>query len=239
MKKASNYFKGFTFIEVMMGLLIFSIIALSLYSIFSAASLAWRRSKDANRIYFEAKWCLDDISQSLKNAAFFDFSLNYPDLKLFKAETDKISFLIATDSGLKRVSYFLEKPDFGKIHKIVIGKRGAMPDKIIDNYKQSAESLFSLKRKEQDFLSSLVATVENRNLTSLVKDSGLKFSYAYKTTDSESLETLVWKDNWESQNQIPKIIKVNLTLLNPKNLKQEKTFTKIIFIPTGTMLQSE
>ena len=98
-----NVVKGFTLIEVLMALLIFSIIALTLYSTFSTAILAWRRAKDVNRVYREAKLSLDLISTSLKNAEFFDFSRNYPDLKLFNGEVDKISFYISSDFGLKKI----------------------------------------------------------------------------------------------------------------------------------------
>jgi prepilin-type N-terminal cleavage/methylation domain-containing protein len=245
MKKTTKLNKsqrGFTFIEVMMGLLIFSIIALSLYSTFSAAISAWEKAEDANRVYQEAKWALDEIAHSLKNAAFFDFSQNYPDLKLFKGEENKISFLIADESGLKRISYFLEKPDFGNIQRVILGKRGSVPEKIIADYKEIQGRIFTLRKSEQDFLKSLAGekdSVSSDNLTSLVKEGGLNFSFAYKTTESESLETLVWKESFESPNEIPRLVKITLTLLNPQNLKQEKTFTKIVFIPTGTLPTAE
>lgn len=230
--------------ELMLALLIFSIIALSLYSTFSMATLTERKTNDTNRIYQEARACLDEIASSLKNAIFFDFSKNYPDLKLFDGQADQISFFIADDSGLRKISYSLKKVDFGKVEKVVLGKRGSMPDKIIADYRQIAQRLLTLERKEQDFLSSLSsadAGSQIADLTALVKEEGLKFSYAYKTKtgDSESTEALNWRDNFESPNQIPRIVRITLTLINPKDLKQERTFTKIIFIPTGTLLTSE
>ncbi len=239
MKKAN---KSFTFVEVMLALSMFAIIALSLYSTFSVASLAWRKSQDSNRIYREAKWALDEIAKQLRDASFFDFSRHYPDLKLFDGQEDKITFLIADDSGLKRISFFLEKPDFGTIHKVVIGKRGKMPDKIVYNYEQVSQRLLTLQEKTHNFLDSLsnkTGTEESFNLTSLVKEGGLKFSYAYKTAETEALENLVWKDRFESQGQIPRLVKITLTLVNPKNLKQERSFEKIVFIPTGEFLTSE
>ncbi len=242
MKKEVNLKRGFTFIEVLMALLIFSIIAISLYSTFSMATSAWRKAEDANRIYREAKWCLDEISRSLKNTEFFDFSQNYPDLKLFDGQADKISFLVVSDSRLKRVSYSLAKQDSARVYKIVLGRRGRMPEKLLADYRRSAERLVSLEKKSQDFLNSLSGQNDGAqisSLTSLVKEGGLKFSYAYKTTESNSLETFAWNDKFESQNEIPKAVQINLTLINPKNLKQEKTFTKIVFIPTGELLNSE
>lgn len=208
--------RGFTLIEMILGLLIFSIIAVSLYSTFSMAISVWKKSEDVNRIYREAKWSLEKIASSLKNADFFDFTKNYPDIKLFSGQSDKVSFYITSDTGLKKIGYSLEKLD----------KR----------------NLFSLEEKTQDFVGCLSGQelgLKKASLTSLVKEEGLKFSYAYRTIDSEATETLLWKDSFAGQVYLPRLVKIALTLVNPKDLKQEKTFTKIVFIPTGGLLKAE
>ena len=128
------------------------------------------------------------------------------------------------------------------IYRVVLGRRGNVPDKIVDNYKQISESLLSLKEKSQDFLNSLSSVdrgIQILSLTSLIKEDGLKFSYGYRGGDLESLDELIWKDSFVSQNQMPKVVKITLTMLDPKNLRQEKTFTKIVFIPTGELLISK
>ncbi|MBM3251331.1 MAG: prepilin-type N-terminal cleavage/methylation domain-containing protein, partial [Candidatus Omnitrophica bacterium] len=166
MKKKS--LKGFTLIEILIVLTIFSVVALSLYSTFFSGTSVWRRSEDLNRIYQEARWSLDTIANELRNAVILDYSNIYPDFVVFEGGSDKISFLGITDDGIKKISYFLENENSGHV----------------------------LKRREIAFIDSLLGLESEKStevFSDLACEGGLKFSYAYGSNDSG--EDISWQDN--------------------------------------------
>lgn len=216
MNKAKKLLTAFTFIEILIGLTIFSIIALSLYSNFLSGTSVWKRSEEINRLYQEARWSLDTIAKELHNAIALDYKNSYPDFAVFKGNSDSLAFLIANDDGIKRINYFLEKVD------------------------ESQNLFFALKRKETPLIDSL-QTPEGESLTetfsSLVSEGGLKFSYSYSSTEGEN-EQIEWKGNWQDDKNLPKGLRIELALIDPLNPQTKKTFNKTVFIPLGVIAQA-
>ena len=60
--------RGFTLIELVVSLTIFSVISLSIYSSFAAGITVWRKSREFSSIYQTARLLLDHMAQELKNA---------------------------------------------------------------------------------------------------------------------------------------------------------------------------
>lgn len=236
--------KGFTFIELIIALTIFAIIALGIYSTFSTGLNTWRRGEDANRLEQEARWALDKMAKELQDAIIYNYGQSYPDTQLFLGEKDKISFLTLTYSfstklsEIKRITYSLEVPEYGTIYKTQMGTRGKRPSRILAHYGQSEASLNSLQRKEETLVQSLQSqeqsSIKSEALTSLVKSDGLLFSYAFKEME-EAGETITWKEKWEDSAKLPKGIKITLILQNPKNPAEEAIFTKTIFLERGEL----
>ena len=234
--------KALTLIEILIALTIFSIIAVSLYSTFSSGILAWKKSEDVNRLYREARWALDKMAAELRNAIIYDFTEQYPDLNVFQGQKDNIAFLVGTNSGIKKISYFLQMPQYADIHRTFVNYQGSLPSRIITHYEEGMASLTSLKRKEESFIGSLQLEEnqqkKSKTLSSIVKQAGLSFSYAYaQTTGEEAQEEITWKDSWQDNSSIPQGVKISLTLENPKNPEEVLTFTKTVFIPIGTITE--
>jgi len=230
--------------EILITLTIFSIISISLYSTFSTGILAWKKSRDANRLYREARWALDKMASELRNAIIYDFGEEYPDLNVFQGQRDRVTFLISVNSGIKRISYFLETPEYGSVHRTAVNYQGSLPSSIIAHYEQEGVSLLSLERKEESFIESLQPEEdqqsESKTLSSIVKGGGLVFSYAYaETAPGETESEITWKDSWQHNNSVPQGIQIKLSLQNPKNPNEELTFVKTVFIPIGIITESE
>lgn len=208
--------KSFTIIELLIGLTIFSIIAVSLYSTFFSSTSVWKRSEDLNRVYQEARWSLDTMAKELHNTIVLNYKGESEDSFSFNGASDNISFLLATDTGIKRISYFLEEIK-------------SNDDKII----------FSLKRQELGFIDSLQTQNDSEQteeiFSNLVSEGGLNFSYAFQNEIEEIIE---WKDAWNESKNLPRGIKIALTLVDPRNPNSKIDFSKTIFIPTG-MIGSE
>ncbi len=238
--------RGFTFIELIIALTIFSIIGLAIYSTFSSGLNIWRRGEDVSRLQQEGRWALDRIAKELRNAVIYNYGPAYPDAVLFLGEKDKMSFLSlvynssASQSEIKKITYYLETPKYGVSHQTQIGTRGKRPDEITTHYEQSQTSLTSLQRREETLVQSLQPqeqeSVKSEPLTNLVKTEGLLFSYAFGQK-TEAGENIVWKDSLESKTELPKGVKITLILQNPKNASDEAIFTKTVFLPQGKLVQ--
>ncbi|MFH1655811.1 MAG: prepilin-type N-terminal cleavage/methylation domain-containing protein [Candidatus Omnitrophota bacterium] len=202
---------GFTFIEILIALTIFAIVAVSLYSTFFSGTSVWKRSEDENRIYQEARWSLDTIAKELRNAIILDYSKSYPDFIIFEGNPDSISFFNATDEGIRKISYFLESDNFEIL----------------------------LKRKEISLIDSLQSLEEEtptETFSSLVAEGGLQFSYAYAGAESE--EGIEWQDVWQDPENLPKGVRIKLVLKDPSRPELKTTFNKTVFIPMGIIFEA-
>ncbi len=74
-------------IEALLGLAIFSVIAVTLYSTFWSGIQIDQRLED--RIYRQASWALEGMARELQNATIYDFSSSYPDINGFLGEKRK------------------------------------------------------------------------------------------------------------------------------------------------------
>jgi prepilin-type N-terminal cleavage/methylation domain-containing protein len=238
--------RGFTFIELLIALTIFALVSLGIYATFSTGLNAWRRGEDATRLQQEARWALDKIAQELRGAALYNYGADYPELGSFLGGENKISFLsliyspASKISEIKKITYSLEVPDYGEIHKTVVGTHQEKLSKIIVNYEENQAPLESLQRKEETLLQALetkeVTPVKSEPVTNLVKSGGLSFSYAFKQGAGDE-EVTVWKAAWEDKTKLPRGVKITLILQNPKNPKEEAIFTKTVFLEQGTIGQ--
>lgn len=226
--------KAFTLIEVLLGLTIFSIIALSLYSTFSSGIQLSRRSDQANRIYREARWFFDRLTLDLENMQTYSFDNSYPQLVSFAGTQDAITLILPTSQGLKSVSYVLRDPQNDSVYKTIIGKRSARPRVIVSKYeeKMSWDLLVREEKSFADYLQQLPELTGKREvLSSHIQPGSLKFSYAYLEKQGEKTE-MIWKDAW-NQRYLPSGVRVTATFINPDPSKEPVTLDKDIFIPTG------
>ncbi len=74
--KKNNH--AFTLIELLLGLSIFALIALSVYSVFWGGMRMTRKAKHLNPIYREMRLALDLLSVELENMVPYDFSGSTP-----------------------------------------------------------------------------------------------------------------------------------------------------------------
>ena len=229
-----RHLRAFTFIETLLGLTIFSIIALSLYSTFSSGMQLSRKSENTNKVYREIRWSLDKISQDLENARPYDFTNSYPQMSAFTGTSDILSFILATETGLKAISYTLQSPESDSIYKTIIRHHASRNASFISRY----EEKYSLKlfvREESSLLDYLQPAVEKKVerdiLSPNIKEGGLKFSYAYLQGEGENAK-VIWKDSWKEK-QIPAKVRVEIIFIKSDKSQEPLVVKKDIFIPTG------
>lgn len=101
---------GFTFIELLVAMLIFSIIAVSIYLSFNVGIRAWRKGEEGYRTRQGARYLLSSISRELRNA------INSKEIA-FLGGADGVSFCKAAN-GLFKVSYEFDSSK-NEIYKVV------------------------------------------------------------------------------------------------------------------------
>ena len=111
--------RGFTFIELIMAVLIFSIVSLSIYYSFNLGIRAWQKADSSYRNRQEARYLLGLLSRELRTA-------NNSKTIMFRGGADSVSFCKAAN-GLFKVSYSYDA-----------GERAVY--RVLQTYKENANS---------------------------------------------------------------------------------------------------
>jgi prepilin-type N-terminal cleavage/methylation domain-containing protein len=208
--------KGFTFIEMIVAVTIFSIIAVSIYSVFRAGVRLWARTNPLIQANQSTRYFFNTISSDLKNS--IPYNAISPGIKTFgssdqknvnfEGEAQKISFMTLVDvsapaapphTELAKVIYYFDRSK--KTVKRAVATK--------------AEGLSEDHAKVADILSD-------------IDDEDFGFEYCYKIASSPTEYDYEWKDAWDDEDKdkgkIPRGVKVKAGL-----------YDKTIFIPTGRL----
>ncbi len=198
--------KGFTFVELMIAITIFSIIAISIYSAFGTGIRVWRQGENSIAFNQDLRLALEDLAVELKNA--INYSQDDP-LLGFNGLEKEIRFLtlLNQEGGRKLcvVSYFINEEKGG---------------------------ILSFKRAQADQLAGFEIDKSKGEIV-ISNISDVSFSYAYDTKDEAN--PYEWLGVWENSKIVPRGIKVFFKIKNPDNKASEEVYTKMIFIPSGTL----
>ena len=208
--------KAFTFIELIIAVTIFMIIAASIYSTFNAGLRVWLKTSPMIEENQSFRVFYSTISSDLRGAvAYYEatealtkpvFGAEYEGKINFEGTPDRISFMAvvgvsSAGSGfheeLARITYLYDKQN--KTVKRCVAAR--------------SEGLDETKAKAFDMLQDVEA--EN-----------FGFEYCYKKMISNESYEYEWKDAWEGKN----VIKI------PRGVRiKAGAFKKTVFIPTGEL----
>ena len=102
--------QAFTLLEVLVGVALFAIVAVSLYQTFHTLWNLSERTSAANAIARELRWVIDRIGHDLDNLVDYKDVAGSLEQASFQGETNRMSFFVHTPVGIKQVVYFLETP---------------------------------------------------------------------------------------------------------------------------------
>jgi len=224
--------KGFTLIELILGLSIFSVIALVIFSTFFAGLGLMRRSEGQNDVYREARWTFSLMSREFENMVPYDFSNSYDDKNAFVGSDKKTTFLLGTPQGLKVVSYYLVPPESRVIHSVTIGETYSK-NVAIQIGDQKGFEIHYLVREEQDFVKYIQekSEMEAEVIAINIKEGGLRFSYAY--LDDPESQNIIWKDQWD-ESYLPANIRFELEFVTTEKNNKVIMFDRDVVIPHGS-----
>lgn len=224
--------QGFTLLELLLGLSIFSLIALSVYSVFAGGTQLSERSQNQNEVTREARWAFDLMAQDLENMVLYDFSGSYPEQLAFTGSSEKVTFLSATGKGLKFISYYLVEPETDTVFQTLIGETYSKNVQIITSTSEG-ETLLFLVREENDFVDYLNGETEDTSIEILsthVLDGGLQFSFGY--VEDEESTTMTWSSDW-SDTAIPSNVRISIDFPPLDEDDDVITQVKEVLVPSG------
>jgi type II secretion system protein J len=180
--------RGFTFIELIIAVSIFAVVAVAIYSTFGSGISAWKKAQAAQKLYQEIRLGLGKMTLDLENAAFYSQKDGFAN---FEGKKDMLSFYSLVENlqaepahrALHKITYSLEEPD--------------------------------LKRLEQSFAQSVQEAPEGEPevLASGIKRLNLLYCY-----QQEGEPPYKWKDSWNDLQAIPQGIKIELVLSESDDL---------------------
>jgi len=183
--KRSLSLTGFTMIELLIAVLIFSIIASVVYSVFSTGTSVWRRTKDATQISMTINSVLEDLAKELRAAVKYagkDASLE------FTGEKDKIYFCSLSDT-------VTDEGQYKEIYRISYYADSGEETETLDLFKRKA-SLIKGGFEIDD--------TEERVLVTSLDD--FKIEYAYR----DSMGEVAWSEEWKNPDEIARALRIEI-----------------------------
>lgn len=195
---------GFTFIEVLVAITIFSVMAVSIYYSLKTGIDMWSKGNDVIERNQRLRVAFGDMERNLKNAVSFS---------LKKSETASNP---ESEWDPDRIVFYaiVSVSETGGIHNELA--------KLIYSFDKEKKCLIRKCAKKDEGFEEQYA--EEEVLSDAVEDFGIE--YAYKAAD-----TYEWKNVWPIGGDMPRGIKVKITF-KEKDLPEE-SFEKIIFVPMG------
>jgi type II secretion system protein J len=185
MNKGRQTRAGFTLLELLVSISIFSIISLAVYSTFAGGIGAWRTAQEFSTTYQTARLLLDDMARELKNA------VSITDAE-FVGGQKKLSFLTVRQSP-----YSTGQPDNHQITRVTY--------ELQKDQDSSGDALFRLESPD------LEESKEGQEETLLMVGSVTKFALQYTYKNGKG-EVLPWKDSWNLGDKIPLGVKMTLKI---------------------------
>lgn len=228
-------FNGFTLIEVLLGLSIFSIIVSSLYGSFWAGMRINARAHHSRHIYRSVVWGFQEISNELQQAVPYTPS---GEVKAFEGFSDSLTFLFPSRRGLKKIRYFIKPQKQMQRHQEDFG---AWPDAghVESSQEFQSSELYVLCRQEKVFLTQSLSPVDREIeiVAQGILQDGFTLSYAY-LENQEQQPRLTWKDRWR-KDFLPASVKISLAFFDSQEPQGFKRMEKTVYIPTGFWGQNE
>ena len=215
--------KGFTLLELLLALSIFSIIAVCLYSVFAGGIRVWRKQEEGFKYAHTTRLALDRMAKELRNAINYSVpattGMGAEDNQglRFIGEKDKFSFITVTDGEIAKVSYLFSAKG---------GENARFQNGVLKRIIVLQKEGFKEENQKEDVL---VADIDE-----------LSFEYAYEGEGKDS--PAIWADSWgeEGQAKIPKGVRVTLEFdKGAKDQNKKEIFRKTVFIPTGSLEKKE
>ncbi|MEW5895348.1 MAG: prepilin-type N-terminal cleavage/methylation domain-containing protein [Candidatus Omnitrophota bacterium] len=213
---------GFTLIELMLAVMLFSVVSLSVYMVFSQGLRVERRLRGSGIIGKDFYWPQAQIATDLGKMVFYTASNNRS--AALVGDQNQLSFVIEGQAGLEEIRYQTADQERVEIHEVRV-KNSKDSGKIVVGGKETERPLMILQRRSRPFPFLSGADFKDEIVTAKLLSGGFKILYLHEKEDGR----LLWEGS--HRNEIIKAVRVDLEIVDEQdNLKRT---VRDIFIPVG------
>jgi len=233
LKNAVKCCKGFSLVELLLGMVITAIIGLSVYNMFWQSMKLDDKMRHVHEDYTQVLMANQALTHDLENAVKLDLSGSYQDAKIFDGQKQEFSFLTQTPKGIKRVRYYSGLLDRGGLTREMIGRVVNQSGNTSASSMQSLPVEFLL-RQESSLADWLHETTNNSSVqivASGFKKESFNCQYAPFVKDLHTVGSkgIDYKDSWEGKG-LPLSVSCQFVLYDPKNPDKGLVFKRDIFL---------
>ena len=218
--------KGFTLLEMLIAITIFSIIAVSLYSCFHAGTKVLKKVQNIMQFNQDLRIALETISLDLRNSLLAPFATE-------KEEEEKTPLEELELSGPRieeePVYYFYGEE---KLFSFVSLKDNITPygkfERKIYNITYYLKNDGTAIMRSANYNPAGKSDAEDEELLKGIEN--IEFLYSYQGDDEESEP--VWKSYWDQEESVPLGVKIKLKLKAQAGIQN---LTKTVLIPVGKL----
>lgn len=220
LKRKPKFLTGFTLLELLIAVTIFSITALALYSSFHAGMRILRRAQEVMKSHQDLRLAMNELSLDLRN------SLLCP---IHKEEKEKP----AVEEEEEEPVYFFfgegKKFTFVTLRDVYVSA-GRLKSQIcnVTYYLDGTETKRLIRIIKYQGRGFVTRPGEEEGLLADIEDMEVQYSYKGEEEDSPPL----WLNSWEQEEEVPLGVKIKFRL---KGLGTLRDFTKTVFIPVGAL----
>ena len=222
--------KGFTLVELLLGLAIAAIIGTSIYNMFWSAMKLDDKLRHVHDSYMELLMADLGLTHDLENAVNLDFSASYRDAVIFDGQKDEFSFLTQTPRGIKRVLYYSGLFDAGTVAKRMIG-RVTNPSMINSRESLPVEFLLRQESSLSDWLNEGTNDTSVQIVAAGLKKESFNCQYApfMKDLHTGGSKAIVYKDSWDDKG-LPMAVSCSFILYDTQKPQEGLMFKRDIFL---------
>jgi type II secretion system protein J len=200
---------GFTFIELLIAVSIFAVIAVALYSTFFAGISLWKRSSEGGNVYHDIRFMFGDMTKDFRNIVYM--TGDEESMYAFSGAEDEVIFMTLEDTSAEE----------DVIRRELV--------KVAYRFDESTDELIRIRAYK-----SVGFNIENEKAEKELMLKGIedfKFEYCYDSDDE--FDPYLWKEEWEHDDLKPTIgVKVTFHI-KAETKRKPLRFSKTIFVPTG------
>ena len=210
--------KGFTLLELLVAVTIFSVIAVALYSTFYSGIMILRRSEDVMRRHQDLRLAMEEVSRDLRNTLLTEVYRKVEESATAEEEEEPIYYFLGEG---KEFTFVTLRDSF---------KDGRMRHEVcnVTYYFKGGETSAFMRTVKYQSNGFKEDPDRDETLISGVRD--IEVLYSYEGEDEDSPPT--WRNIWEEEEKLPLGVKIKLRLAG---LSAMQEFTKTVYIETGSL----
>lgn len=226
--------QAFTLLEVLLAFLLFSVVSMTLFSIFYNGTKLSRRAKEDLTSEMSAYWGFDALRRDLERYLPYDTSESYPGFKIFNGTSDAMQFLTLVQGEMTMVRYRFTSEDPDVVRSVNIGLRSKKNVTIQSGEVAGVTGVIVWVRETIPFLRFLEDQDTTPQTEVLVRGLSQPGQFLYRLVEESA--NVVWSEEWQSA-KAPTAIRLQMEFISENEddeVSVNENVEKTLIVPHGS-----